>query len=151
MTEENKKDTHTGLSPEEINKINKDLEEAKANLISDEVQQKINEEKEKARVEFEKEALVNEELKNKQLEIEGLKKKMEEDQRRTAELIAKFEGKLDELTSSKAPISMQNPFTQPPQDKPLTNNFNTMTEEQVNEIERLSRDRFLKNVTNTSD
>lgn len=102
--------TEEQISPQELDALNKDLEQANKTLVSEEVQKKIDAAKQEARAEAAKDAEVQSKLKELEAEKAALIKQKEEQEKKAAEELAKLKEKVDSVISSKAVISGQNPF-----------------------------------------
>lgn len=131
-------------SKEEIEQIQKDIDSAKSSLVSDETKKEIQQAKEEARKEAEKEMLIKQEITDKEKLIEDLKRQKIEQEKEFNDKFKSMEDKLNDMVSSKAPVSNTNPFTsnQPlPQDTGMT--AKNMSDDQINDIERESGVAFL--------
>jgi len=134
--------TQEEITQEEIDAINKQIEEANKKLVSDDVSDLIKKEKELAKKEAEKEFMVNQKVK----ELEAQLKQKEEEriasEKASASQLQAIMEKVNALTASKAPVSNDNPFTDAPQEPPRPTE---MTDEMTKEIERASYIAFIEN------
>jgi len=132
------------VTQEEIDAINKEIEEANKKLISEDVSELIKKEKELAKKEAEKEFLVNQRVK--ELEAE-LKRKDEEriaSERASASQLQAIMEKVNALTASKAPVHNDNPFANEPSAPPQSKELD---EDTASEIERASYIAFMESAS----
>lgn len=104
-------DEDKNIDKTEWDQINKDIESAKGSIVSKEVEAKIQAAKEEARKEAEKEMLVNQKIKELEETNQKLQEAKEAKEKEAAEQIEKIKAKVDELSSSKASVQQDNPFT----------------------------------------
>ena len=133
------------FSQDEINNMQKDIDSAKSNLISDETKKEISRAKEEARVEAQKEMLINQEIKEKESTINDLKAKQIEQEKSFADKFKGMEDKLNEMTASRAPATNTNPFTSNTNALPKDSEdaVTRMSDQDINEIEKESGQAFL--------
>lgn len=126
----------------DVNKIKealeKDIKDAQSKIVSEEVQKKIQAEREEARrqamAEFEKEELA----KQQKAEIERLKQEQEAKEREAAKRFEDLQKKIDEMSASKQVIpSNENPFKSKDEF-----NVNKLNEADMSRIEQESLRRF---------
>jgi len=129
------------ITAEELESINKEIEEANKSLVSEDVAKVIKLEKEAAKKEAEKEFLVNQRVKDLEAEKIALAKEMEHSEKEAAAKLEKLTERVNSLISSKATVKNDNPFNEPQPAKVPTND--DMTEEQEIDIETGSAIAFL--------
>ncbi len=134
MSEDTQKEQ---ISAEELEKLNKDIDDTTKKLVSDETAAQIQEAKEEAKKEAEKEFAINQRIK----ELEDEKAKLEEQriakEKEAAEQLTALKSKVDELTSSKAVVQGDSPFKEESQTAP-----SEISEEVADDIERQSFEMF---------
>lgn len=100
------------LTKEDLDQINKDIQDVKQSLVSKETQDAA----EKAKKETEERIKQELELKNKLAEQEKanaeMKKKIEETEKLAADKLMTLQKKVDDLASSKAVLNREDPFRQ---------------------------------------
>ena len=140
MAEEEKNNTQEEVSPEELEKLNQDLDASRKKLVSEETEEKIKTAKEEAKKEAEKEFIVNQKIK----ELEEDKKKLEEDQKKREENTAKeldvMKEKLNQAISSKAVSTGTNPFEG--SQKTSSSSIDQLSDAEIDAIERASFEAF---------
>jgi hypothetical protein len=163
MTEEDNQNTNTEVKPqegapvnsvdtnqaadsftlEEIEKLNKEIEEAKKQMVSEDVEKKIMAEREAAKKEAEKEFLVNQKIKDLEREKLELQQKNEAVQRQTSQQLESLKAQVDRLMSSKAVITQDNPFKREPQPD-VNKSVDMMDEATIDKIEEKSFEAFME-------
>lgn len=128
-----------GFSEEELSQITNDIKKAREGLVSKEVEQKINQVKEEAKREVEKEFLMNDKIKQAEMEKAQLQAEMEKIQKQSAEELERLKSKVDELISSKAPVKTDDPFKK---HTDIKNSIDFLSDEQVSDIEEASARAF---------
>ncbi len=123
-----------------VDELHKEIDAANKKLVSEEVSQIIAREKEAARKEAEKEFLVNQKLKDKEQEIEAMKKAQLEKERQASEQLEMLKRRLDELASTKQPVAIQNPFAGQPSSQHATQSHSILDlpESSLDEVEKAS-------------
>lgn len=101
MSEENKSD----LNQEDIDAINKDIEDAKSKLVSKETEDKIAQAKEEAKKEAEKEFAVNQKVKELEEANQKLQEEKEAKEKEAAEKIANLAEKVNTYVESKQVVT----------------------------------------------
>jgi predicted esterase YcpF (UPF0227 family) len=132
MAEEEKK----GLSKEELDELNNDLERAKAELVSKSTQDQIAKAKEEARKEAESEFKAKHEIEVRNKEIEELKKRLELKEKEAAERLDALKRKVDEMQESQAIVSTQDPF------RASEKRADNLTDAQLDSVEERSAEAF---------
>jgi uncharacterized protein YhaN len=127
------------LTEEEKNQINRDIDDARSKIVSRDVDAKIQQAKEEARREAEKELGMKQKLDELEKAKKELESKMETKEKEYAESFGKLKTKVDELVSSKAPIQMENPFSAP---QAGAQAIDRMTDDQIEKIEDSSAREF---------
>jgi penicillin-binding protein 1A len=127
-------DGQNTVSAEELEKIKKDIAEAKDKLVGKELQEAIAKAKAEASEETKKQLEQEQKLK----ELEEARKKAEDELKKQQEEANKrlemLQEKVDELSGSKNVATGDNPFKSPSNtDKPLS--IDNMTEEQIQELQ----------------
>lgn len=134
MVEDNKPKEQDVLNNEDLDKLEKDMDNARNTLVSKETEDKIAQAKEEAKKEAEKEFLVNQRIK----ELEEEKVKLAEDKAKKEEEVAKqleeMKEKLNAAITSRAVPTANNPFN----DKPSSSNIDKLSDDEVNQIEQAS-------------
>jgi Skp family chaperone for outer membrane proteins len=101
MSEENKSD----FNQEDIDAINKDIEDAKSKLVSKETEDKIAQAKEEAKKEAEKEFAVNQKVKELEEANQKLQEEKEAKEKEAAEKIANLAEKVNTYVESKQVVT----------------------------------------------
>jgi len=108
-------DDDTILTPEDKAAMQKDIDDAKKDLVSDDTSKAIEKAKVDAKAEAEKEFATNAKIK----ELEDANKKLLDEQtekeKKSAEQLDALTKKVDDMTTSKANINQQDPFQATPQ------------------------------------
>lgn len=131
------------MTPEELQNLQKEIDEANKNIVSDEVQKKIELAKQKAREEAEKEFTVNQKIKELEKEKEELVKKQQEKEIENARRLEELTKKVNDSISSRAVAPSGSPFTDPTPSTP-GDTIENMSQDQVDQIERESFDALIK-------
>jgi len=126
-----------------VDDLHKDIDALNKKLVSEDVAQLLSQERAKAKAEAEKEFLVNAKLKEKDQELENLKKAQLEKERSAAEQLDALRKKVDELASSKQPVNMHNPFNSLPSQKDDKPSVLKMKEDELEVVERASFDALM--------
>lgn len=129
-------DEQVVTSQEELKQIEADIQKARDSIVSKETSALIAKAKEEAKKEAEKEFLTNSKIKELEDEKEKLRQEQVNKEREAATQLEALKKKVDELTSSKAPINFKDPFR--PAGSQQNNNQGqslNLTEEQINNIE----------------
>ena len=141
--EPNQQENSDSFTLEEIDKLNKEIEEAKKQMVSEDIEKKIAAEREAAKKEAEKEFLISQRVKDLEKEKEELQKKNEESQRLASQQLELLKAQVDKLMSSKAVITQDNPFRKEPQ--PDVNiSIDNMDEAAIDKIEEKSFEAFME-------
>ena len=99
-----------GISKEDIDAINKDIDDAKDKLVSKETDEKIEKAKAEAKAEAEKEFYLSQKAKELEEENKKLKEQMEAKEKEAAEKLTELTNKVNDYVESKAVISNDNPL-----------------------------------------
>jgi len=134
--------TQEEIATDELEALNREIEEANKSLVSEDVAKVIKLEKEAAKKEAEKEFLTNQRVKELEAEKEALKQQKEQSERDAAAKLEALTQKVNSLISSKAPVKNENPFNAQPAATPKPLTIDDLTEEQSQEIERASMEAF---------
>ena len=131
------------IAEDELEALNREIEEANKSLVSEDVSKVIKLEKEAAKKEAEKEFLVSQRVKDLEAEKEALNKAKEQSERDSASKLQALTDKVNSLISSRAPVKNENPFNEkPPADD--TFSVDKLTDEQATDIERASMEAFFE-------
>ena len=139
MADETEQKPPVELSEEEKSNLQKDIQSARSNIVSKETEGLIQNAKEEAKKEAEKEFATNAKIKELTEQNEKLKSEQVEKEKAAAEKFDALQSKVDELITSKAPVRTEDPF------KPIEkakNEVDRMSPEQVNDIESASARAF---------
>lgn len=129
-----------GLSEEEQKQIQKDIEETKNKLVSDETQKQVEEAKKAAKQEAQKEFELQKKLEELEKEKESLAQKLDESQKQSLAEIDALKSKVNEMVGrSRAMVRPDDPFEAP--DKKPTSVEN-ISDEEVRAIEEQSAEEF---------
>jgi TolA-binding protein len=139
---EDKKETKS-ITKEDVEQIEKDIQDAKSSLVSKEVDMKLEEMKTKAK----EEALAEIEMQNKLREQEEQNRKLQEQleakEKEAAEKLNSLQQKVDEMVGSKAAFQPVDPFkNEPHQSTEGVPDVKRMSDEQVDDIEMESARAF---------
>jgi predicted RNase H-like nuclease (RuvC/YqgF family) len=129
-------DEKSGLSPDEQAEIDKTIEEAKRNLVSEETKKKVDAAKQEAKQEFEMQRQLEELRKEK----EALAKRLEENEKKAQQELDNIKTKLNEsIGRSRAPVKSDDPFQEP-----QSQNFSVdrLSDEEVKDIEQQAAEEF---------
>jgi len=110
--------THEEVTQDEIDAINREIEEANKKLISEDVSELIKKEKELAKKEAEKEFLVNQKVKDLEAQLLKEQEAKKDAERQTAAQLQALMEKVNALTAAKAVVQNDNPFKNDPQEPP---------------------------------
>jgi len=127
--------TQEEITTEELDALNREIEEANKTLVSEDVAKVIKLEKEAAKKEAEKEFLVNQRVKDLEAEKDALVKAKEQSEKEAAEKLEALTKKVNSLVSSQAPVKNENPFNEP---QPAQAPSDNLTKEQMDNIEEAS-------------
>lgn len=129
------------LTPEEKAAMQKDIDDAKKSLVSDDTAKAIEKAKSEAKAEAEKEFLVNQKIKELEEEKEKLKQEQITKEKESAKQLEELTKKVDDMTTSKAAINTQDPFKAGNNTVDLKSQVEKLSDEQALEIENeASRD-----------
>ena len=126
-----------------IEDLHKEIDAANKKIVSEDVSKLLEQERAKAKAEAEKEFHINQKLKEKEAELEALKKAQLEREKEAATQLEMLRRKVDELASSKQPISIQNPFNTSQSQKDDKPSILKMKEEELEAVERASFEALL--------
>jgi len=126
------------MSPEELKKLQEEIDTANKTIVSDEVQKQIEDAKAKAKEEAEKEFVTNQKIKELEKEKEELVKKQQEKELESARKLEELTKKVNESISSKAANANSSPFTQETPPNTSKSVVDTITEENVDDFEKAS-------------
>lgn len=135
-------DERVEFNKDEISAIQKDIESARASLVSEETKKQIEAAKVEARKSAEQEFLVNQKIKEQEALIEQLRQEKINKETEFNDKFQTMEAKMNDLISSKAPVTVENPFKSEP---PQATTVETMTDAQINAFEQESGRAFLGN------
>lgn len=140
------KESEDTFTLEEIEKLNREIEETKRKVVSEDINQKITAERDAAKKEAEKEFLVNQRVKDLEREKEELQKKNEESQRNAAAQLEALKAQVDKLMTSKVVAVGDNPFKKPEENSTKETGLNVdgMDDEELRIIEEASFQAFLE-------
>jgi hypothetical protein len=131
------------IAADELEALNREIEEANKSLVSEDVAKVIKLEKEAAKKEAEKEFLVSQRVKDLEAEKNALIKAKEQSERDSAAKLEALTQKVNGMISSRAPVKNENPFNEkPPADTTL--DVSKLTDEQANDIELASMEAFFE-------
>jgi len=136
------------ISTTELEELNREIEAANKKLVSDEMSKTIAAEREAAKLEAQKEFMVNQKIKDLEAEKEKIQKEKEDAERKSAEQLNVLKTKVDSLISTKAVVSTENPFRNEPVESQKVS-VDRLTDEQVDDIERNSFEAFLEHKSKT--
>jgi hypothetical protein len=129
------------IAQEELDELNREIEEANKSLVSEDTSKLIKLEREAAKKEAEKEFLVNQRVKELEAEKEQIKKEAAEKEKAFALKMEALTNRVNGMVASKAPVVNDNPFNaQPPAPNP--NQSTEFTEDEVRDIELASMEAF---------
>jgi len=126
-----------------VDELHKEIEAANKKIVSEDVAQLLAKEREEARKEAQKEFAVNQQIKDKEAELENMKKAQKEKDLENARQLEALKRKVDELAASKQPVQVQNPFGSPSQSKDAIPSVLSMKEEDLDEMEKASFEALL--------
>ena len=127
------------LTKEDIDAINKDIEDAKSSLISKETDMKIEEMKKQAKEEAMKELEVQRKLEEQERMNKELQEKLNEKEKEASERLSRLQAKVDELASTKQAMKPADPFQVQEAGKI---NIKSLSEDDINDIETNSARAF---------
>lgn len=132
----------TTLTEEERAQIQKDMEDARKTLVSEDVESKIRQAKEEAKKEVEKELQMKAELEKAKAEAEELRKKNEEAQKQAATQLDALKKRVDEMTASRAPTSVVDPFGNPSRLTDGSHPIDSLNDAEIDKLEERSAREF---------
>jgi len=126
-----------------VEELHKEIEAANKKIVSEDVAQLLAKEREEARKAAEKEFAINQQIKDKEAELEAIKKAQKEKDLENARQLEALKRKVDELASSKQPVQVQNPFSSPSTSKDDKPSVVNMKEEDLDVVEKASFEALL--------
>lgn len=127
------------VTEDEIAAIEAELNKVSKQVVSEDIQKRLEEERKKAREEAEKEFATNQRIKELEAEKEALRKQQEDKEREAARQLEELKQKVNSLVAARAVAQDNNPFKQTPE-TPKQNDF---SDEMIDEIEKASFDAFM--------
>ena len=140
MAEDEKvEEPKVNLSKEDIDAINRDIDNVKSKLVSKETQDVISKAKEEAKAEALKEVEIQRKIEELEKEREELAKAKEDQEKLANEELSKLKTKVDELTTSKQTIASEDPFVKKPE---MSQEVDKWSDDKVKQIEEESARRL---------
>jgi chromosome segregation ATPase len=143
MEEGNKQEqVQETVTEDELAAIEAELNKANKSIVSEDIQKRIQEERESARREAEKEFQVNQRIKELEAEKETLKKQQEQKELEAARQLEELRQKVNSLVAARGVARETNPFKD---EKPEpTKDTSFLNDEMADEIEKASFDAFME-------
>lgn len=129
------------IANDELEELNREIEEASKSLVSEDVAKVIKLEKEAAKKEAEKEFLTNQRVKELEAEKLALQKEKEQAEKEAAAKLDALTQRVNGLISSRAPVQAESPFNAPALAEESTS-IDNISDEQAKEIELASMEAF---------
>jgi len=134
-------DKNDEISEEEQKAIEADIAKARSSLVSKEMEERLERVKQEATAQATKEAEIKHQLEESQRKQKELEEQMRNKEAEYAKSFDALKSKVDEMTSSKAPVNIQDPFKQPTNGT-NPNDVDSWDDEKVDQVEEESARAF---------
>ena len=128
------------LTEEEKKQVDADIDNAKKELVSKDVEDKIEQVKQETKEQVTKELETKQRMDELQKQNETLQKQLEDKEKGFAESFDKLKTKVDDMVTSKAEVKVEDPFKEP---DTAAKEIDKMSDEELDKIEERSGREFL--------